>query len=335
MQTSPVKVKVTGINQVALVVKDLQKTMEDYWNVLGIGPWDIYPWEPPLVYDRTYHGQPSPGKEIIAETLVGGIVLELCQPIDGDSIYHDFLVEHGEGLHHLNFMVDDVDETTERLVRQGFPCIQSGRFGPPEEKGAYSYIDIKPLYTIFEPVHEPESIGAKPVRFPDTLQPSPAKIKVTAIGQVALVVKDLQKSMENYWNILGIGPWDIYPWEAPLVYDFKYHGKPSQSREIIAETLVGGVVLELCQPIEGDSIYQDFLTERGEGLHHLNFIVDDVDETTKILAGEGFPCLQSGHCGPVEENGAFSYIDMKPLHTIWEPVHEPENMGIEPDRYPR
>ena len=322
------------INQVAIVVKDLQKTMEDYWNILGIGPWNVYSWETPLVYDRKYHGKPVQAREKIAETRMGGVVLELCQPIDGKSIYQDFLMKHGEGIHHLNFIVDDVDETTEILARQGFPCLQSGRFGLTEEKGAYSYIDIKPLHTIWEPVHEPGNIGVEPVRYPAATQTSPAKVKVTEIGQVAIVVKDLQKTMEDYWNILGIGPWDMYPWETPLVYDFKYHGKPARSREKIAETRVGGVVLELCQPIDGESIYQDFLMEHGEGLHHLNFSVDDVDATTEILVKEGFPCLQSGRCGPIEENSAYSYIDIKPLHAIWEPVHEPQRMGVEPVRYP-
>jgi hypothetical protein len=28
--------------------------------------------------------------------------------------------------------------------------------------------------------------------------------------QVGLVVRDLQKSMEAYWKLLGIGPWKIY-----------------------------------------------------------------------------------------------------------------------------
>ena len=50
-------------------------------------------------------------------------------------------------------------------------------------------------------------------------QVSPAKVKVKAINQVALVVKDLQAALENYWKILGIGPWRIYSLEAPLVYE--------------------------------------------------------------------------------------------------------------------
>lgn len=163
---------------------------------------------------------------------------------------------------------------------------------------------------------------------------SPAKVKVGGIGQVAIVVKDLQMVAENYWNILGIGPWDIYSWEAPLVYDRKYHGKPAWARETIAVAQVGGVELELCQPIAGNSIYQDFLTEHGEGLHHLSFLVDDADRTAEILAKEGFPSLQSAHFGPPGHKGAYHYIDMKPLGVIWEPIHYGESMGVEPTRYP-
>jgi len=48
-------------------------------------------------------------------------------------------------------------------------------------------------------------------------QVSPAKVKVGDITQVDLVVKDVQKTVENYWNILGIGPWDIYELQAPLL----------------------------------------------------------------------------------------------------------------------
>jgi len=164
------------------------------------------------------------------------------------------------------------------------------------------------------------------------VQSSP--VKVTGINQVAIVVNDLQKVVENYWNIFGIGPWDIFSWEAPLVYERKYHGKPAWAREKIALTQVGAVQLELVQPVDGDSIYQDFLTEHGEGLHHLNFLVDDVDETVEILAKEGFPSLQGGHFGPVEYNGAYNYVAIKPLRAIWEPVHMPESIGAEPTRWP-
>ena len=65
-------------------------------------------------------------------------------------------------------------------------------------------------------------------------QVSSAKIKCKGINQIAIVVEDLERVAENYWTILGIGPWAIYEWEAPLVYDRKYHGQTAWARERIA-----------------------------------------------------------------------------------------------------
>lgn len=163
---------------------------------------------------------------------------------------------------------------------------------------------------------------------------SPAKIKCKGINQLAIAVNDLEQVAKNYWTILGIGPWAIFEWEAPLVYDRKYHGQAAWAREKIALAQVGNVQLELVQPVEGPSIYRDWIEEHGEGLHHVNFLVDDVDEAAEILAREGFPSLQSGKFGRREQKGAYNYVETKPLHVIWEPVHIGEEIGAEPTMYP-
>ncbi|HWR91975.1 MAG TPA: VOC family protein, partial [Desulfobacterales bacterium] len=212
---SPSKIKCQGINQIAIVVEDLESVAENYWNILGIGPWAIFKWQAPLVYDRKYHGETVWAREKIALAQVGGVQLELVQPVEGPSIYRDWLKEHGEGLHHMNFLVDDVDEACRILSVQGFPSLQSGKFGPPEQKGAYNYVDIKPLRAIWEPVHIGEEIGAEPVMFPQAANGSPAKVTCKGINQIAIVVEDLESVAENYWNILGIGPWAIFKWQAP------------------------------------------------------------------------------------------------------------------------
>jgi hypothetical protein len=183
-------------------------------------------------------------------------------------------------------------------------------------------------------VHTGEKTGAEPVIFPLSKEASPAKVRCKGINQIALVVKDLELVAMNYWNILGIGPWSIFNWESPLVYDRKYHGKAARARERIALTQVGNVQLELLQPIEGPSIYADWIEEHGEGLHHVNFLVDDVDEVAGILEAEGFPSLQSGRYGPPDRQGVFNYFDLKPLRAIWEPVHTGEKTDAEPVMFP-
>lgn len=331
-QVSPAKVKCKGINQVAIVVENLELVAQNYWKILGIGPWAVFNWEAPLVYDRKYYGKAAWAREKIALAQVGGVQLELVQPVDGPSIYGDYLKQHGEGLHHLNFLVDDVEETAAILEREGFPSLQSGKFGPKEKPGAYNYLDIKPLRAIWEPVFYDE-IGVEPIMIPDTREESPAKITCRGINQIAIVVENLELVAQNYWKILGIGPWAVFDWEPPLVFDRKYYGKASWARERIALTQVGDVQLELVQPVDGDSIYADWLKEHGEGLHHLNFLVDDVDATVVILEQEGFPSLQGGKFGPKEKPGAFNYIDIKPLRAIWEPVFYDE-IGAEPIMIP-
>ncbi|UCB44731.1 MAG: VOC family protein, partial [Spirochaetota bacterium] len=234
-QESPAKVRIKKINQVCILVKDLELVAENYWKILGIGPWSIFKWEAPMVYGRIYHGKPVWAKEKIALAQVGDVQVELAQVIDGPSIYGDWIEEHGEGLHHINFLLDTPDEyknTIESLTSDGFEYLQSGRFGPPEKGYGYTYIDIPPLRTVFEPVHESKTdAGLVPIIFPDTKEESPAKVKVEAINQIAIAVKNVELVAENYWKILGIGPWSIYNCEAPQIYDRKYNGKPVWSRE--------------------------------------------------------------------------------------------------------
>jgi len=329
-QPIPSKVKVESINQVAIAVWDLEVVAWNFWNILGIGPWETYLWEPPLIYDRKYYGKPSWAREKIALARVGNVQLELVQPVEGDSIYRDFLLEHGEGLHHINFLVDDVDEMAAKLTEAGFPSIQGAHYGSSEYRNGFSYHPIEPLRTIWEPVHIGGPKGVEPVWFADTSQPSPAEVKIEGINQIAIAVWDLEVVAWNFWNVLGIGPWETYLWEPPLIYDRKYYGKPSWAREKIALARVGNAQLELVQPVEGDSIYRDFLLEHGEGLHHINFLVDDIDEMAAKLTETGFPSIQGAHYGPSEYKNGFSYHPIEPLRTIWEPVHIGGPKGVEP-----
>lgn len=317
-EVSPSKVRVPEIRQVAIVVRDLQSVAKNYWDILGIGPWVIHEWEAPMVYDRTYHGRPAWARERLALAQVGGLQLELVQPVEGDSIYRDAIAEHGEGLHHMNFLVEDLEKASEIFRQQGFPGLQSAHRGAPELRGGYNYIDIKPLRTIWEPVQLSKGYSVEPIRYPADGRESPARVRVTGIAQIGMVVKDVRAVAAHYWNILGIGPWDIYDWEAPLVHDRTYHGRPAWAREKLAKARAGAVELELVQPVEGESIYQDFLEEHGEGLHHLKFAVDNVAATAEILARDGFTSLQGGRVGLPEYNAAYEYIDIKPLRTIWE-----------------
>jgi len=154
-------------------------------------------------------------------------------------------------------------------------------------------------------------------------QTSPAKVKAKQITQVAFVVKDLQKTMENYWNIFGIGPWDVYEMHAPQLSQMSYRGKPADFSMKVGNAMVGSIELQLIQPLSGESLYREALAEQGERVHHLQFITDNLDKVTQIMNQDGFATLESANVN----DGKFAYFDMvDALKCIWEVFQPPTEM---------
>ncbi len=152
-------------------------------------------------------------------------------------------------------------------------------------------------------------------------------IKVTELGQVCMVVHDIEKTMKSLWNTFGIGPWYMNIRDpnsksnAECITNMTYYGKPAKFGYIVAQAHLGNIALELIQPTSGDSIHRDFLRDHGEGVQHLGwYIVNSLEtftETTRILDKAGFPCIMSGRL----YSSAFAYFDTtKVLNTILEMV---------------
>ncbi|MBV8733432.1 MAG: VOC family protein [Solirubrobacterales bacterium] len=132
------------------------------------------------------------------------------------------------------------------------------------------------------------------------------------ISQIAVVCKDLQKTMEQYMTLLGWGPWNVYRHEPPRLHDTELNGKPTQYTMLGAETHVGEMGFELLQPLEGPSIYREWLEQRGEGLHHVAVMLHDFDESTRLkerFAEVGASVLMGGRIGETIE---FYYLDTEP-----------------------
>ena len=132
------------------------------------------------------------------------------------------------------------------------------------------------------------------------------------ISQVAVVCKDLEKVMEQYAKLLGWGPWNVYRHEPPRLHDTELHGKPTEYTMLGAETQVGDIVFELLQPLEGPSIYQEWLEQHGESLHHVAVMLHDFGESTQLkqkFAAIGATVLMGGRIGETIE---FYYLDTEP-----------------------
>jgi catechol 2,3-dioxygenase-like lactoylglutathione lyase family enzyme len=139
------------ISQIAIVVGDIDDALEKYTRALGWGPWNVYEHKPPSLHHTQLHGKPTEYTMIGAETHVGPIVVELLQPVEGPSIYKEWLDEHGEGLHHIAVMrptPEASEETRRHFEELGAPVLMEGRLG---ETIHFYYLDTEPtLKVIFE-----------------------------------------------------------------------------------------------------------------------------------------------------------------------------------------
>ena len=131
------------------------------------------------------------------------------------------------------------------------------------------------------------------------------KVKIKQVLQIGVVVKDLQEAMELYWNIFGIGPWHIYNFKPPFVTETILRGKQVPYTMRLALTQVGNIQWELIQPLEGPSVYKEFLEQKGGGLHHVACDMGDYDQAISALKKLGIGVAMSGTT-PVD---TFAQID--------------------------
>ena len=122
--------------------------------------------------------------------------------------------------------------------------------------------------------------------------------KTRQIQQIAFLTRDLEKSMQAWIDVLRIGPWRVFRFTDETVKNLEVGGKPvDEPFEFrIAITHVGGMELELIQPVRGPMIYQEHLERRGEGLHHIKEKLPD-DTMRAIVADyekRGVPVTQTG-----------------------------------------
>ena len=123
---------------------------------------------------------------------------------------------------------------------------------------------------------------------------------------ICIVVKDIEKT-KSYYESIGVGPWVDYP---PLVEYTKLNVMDEKGffDTRFVYTHIGNLQLQLAQPGEGKTIYKDFLETKGEGVFHIGFEVDDVDDVEKQLTDNEMKVLASGRR---DDGSGFSYLDTR------------------------
>ncbi len=128
------------------------------------------------------------------------------------------------------------------------------------------------------------------------------------VCQVGLIVRDIERSAEAYSRVFGMPKPPVIVTDEAKIARTMYRGEPTEARAKLAFFQMGQVSLELIEPIGGPSTWQEFLDEKGEGVHHIAFTIQGTDQVVAYLEGEGINVVQQGHY----TGGMYTYVDSEP-----------------------
>jgi hypothetical protein len=147
------------------------------------------------------------------------------------------------------------------------------------------------------------------------------------IIQVGLVVNDVEAYATRQSRLLGNGPWRVYEFGPHMMSRYEFRGSPATGRTLVAPNDTHPQ-LEILQPLGGRNIHQEWLTDHGEGLHHVAAVVESVDAVVSSAQEAGIDVLSSGEGFGSDGSGRFAYLDTQAaLGMIFEVIEPPTGLG--------
>ena len=112
--------------KIGWVVPDIHAAVKFLANALGIAGFPQPEHIRAQDLDMTYYGQVAVGEWLTTQTYNGSAFIELIQPVSGQSMFHDYLVQYpAGGTQHIAFRlpVSDFNRVTSDLCEQGYAII--------------------------------------------------------------------------------------------------------------------------------------------------------------------------------------------------------------------
>jgi len=127
-------------NHIGAVVRDVDEAVE-YYQSLGI-------------VDKATDRITMEGKKakLIGRSIhIGPLMIELWQPVRGETAQQEFLNSRGEGVNHIAFNVDDLAKERAKLVEKGIPVV----FSVKAQEGDMAYFDARKVGNILIELIQP------------------------------------------------------------------------------------------------------------------------------------------------------------------------------------
>lgn len=278
--------------QVASMTYKCDETVLKVIKDFGLGPWMVYEFTPKNNKNlKLWEKEENTIAMRLAVTNIGKLEFEYIEPISEKSIYQEHLKNHGEGLHHLAFDVEDYKTAIAQVKERGYMNAMSGIWNDGKD---WSYLDTeKDLKFVAELYEMPDWFGYQD---PDDKLPYDYDILATYsplfidCKKAGMIVEDLFETVRTYSEGYGHSDWEIRKYDET---NMTAEGKPVNYSFLSAVTKVEDFELELIQPLEGESIFSKRLASYGEGLYYLKMIpAKNLNAVVKDLSSKGYEIVQ-------------------------------------------
>ncbi|GAE36135.1 VOC family protein [Halalkalibacter akibai] len=135
------------IAQIGILVNDIESVSQAYADFFGVEK-PQWSWTDPMDVAQTeFEGAPSEARSKLAFFDMGSLQLELIEPDQHPSTWRNYLNEHGEGPHHIAFVIEGMKEKVALMEARNMPLVQKGEY----TGGRYAYMDtFKDLKILIE-----------------------------------------------------------------------------------------------------------------------------------------------------------------------------------------
>lgn len=147
------------VGQVGIVVRDLDRALERYTRLWGVGRWACYTYGTHVLTRTTFRGQSDPYAMRLALNSEHPQV-ELIESTLGPNLYEEWLDTHGEGIHHLGYLVESVVNAINEMERAGYEAVQTGIGTGLDGDGGFAYFDLRSELGVYvEAIERPSRRG--------------------------------------------------------------------------------------------------------------------------------------------------------------------------------
>jgi methylmalonyl-CoA/ethylmalonyl-CoA epimerase len=127
---------------------------------------------------------------------------------------------------------------------------------------------------------------------------------VKKIDHIGIVVKDLEKSLSRYQELLGLKLMETEELEvAGDMYRVAFLPSRDVNLELVFTTAKRGISAE-------------FLRDHGEGIHHVAFEVEDLEETFNELRAKGAKFIW-GKIVPGSRGSKIAYLEPEDMNGVY------------------